>query len=107
MNDIVGFPRLRHNLTFSYPVAALQDMKLVARSRPVLDYLRRVKYVVIGSSVLWCLRTVLFLVSACMDKPLPVGVWVVLRGGCAVTGIATALLYYVVIGESMPLEGTT
>ncbi|CAM9996888.1 unnamed protein product [Ectocarpus sp. 4 AP-2014] len=76
-------------------------MKLVARSRPVLDYLRRVKYVVIGSSVLWCLRTVLFVISACVGKPLPVLVWVVLRGGTAVTGIATALLYYVVIGSNV------
>lgn len=100
MNDIIEFPPLRHNSTLFYPVAALQDMKLVARSRPVLDYLRRVKYVVIGSSVLWCLRTVLFVISACMDKPLPVLVWVVLRGGTVVTGIATALLYYAVIGES-------
>ncbi|CAM9105859.1 unnamed protein product [Ectocarpus sp. 13 AM-2016] len=77
------------------------DMKLVARSRPVLDYLRRVKHVVIGSSVLWCLRTVFFVISACMDKPLPVLVWAVLRGGTAVTGIATALLYYVVIGSNV------
>ncbi|CAB1116562.1 unnamed protein product [Ectocarpus sp. CCAP 1310/34] len=98
INDTIEVPRLRHKSTLFYPVAALQDMKLVARSRPVLDYLRRVKYVVIGSSVLWCLRTVLFVTSACMDKPLPVLVWAVLRGGTAATGIATALLYYVVIG---------
>lgn len=74
-------------------------MKSVARSSVVLDYLRRVKYVVIGSSILWCQCTGCFAVGAILGRPLPLKIWATLHGGMDLTSAGTGLLYYMVIGE--------
>lgn len=74
-------------------------MKSVARSRAVLDYLRRVKYVVIGSSFLWCQCTVCFSVGAAFDRPLSARAWLFVHGGIALTGVGVGSLYYTVIGK--------
>eukprot|EP00752_Nemacystus_decipiens_P004326 g3951.t1 len=74
-------------------------MKSVARSRAVLDYLKRVKYVVIGSSFLWCQCTVCFSIGAAFDRPLSARAWLVVHGGIVLTSVGAGSLYYVVIGS--------
>lgn len=74
-------------------------MKRVARSGAVLDYIRRVKYVVVGSSLLWCQCTVCFAMAAGLTRPISATTWVILHSGISLTGIGTGLLYYIVIGE--------
>ena len=75
-------------------------MKEVARSQAVLDYVRRVKYVVIGSSLLWCQCTVWFWIGAACDRPLSAKTWLFVHGGIVLTGVGAGSLYYIVIGES-------
>ena len=87
---------LRTNLS---PRAFLQNMKSIASSQAVLHYVRRVKYVVIGSSFLWCQCTVCFSLKAAFDKPLSARTWLILTGGIDLTGIGAGILYFFVIGE--------
>lgn len=74
-------------------------MKHVARSGVVLDYIRRVKYVVIGSSMLWCQCTVCFALTAILDRPLSPATWIVFHSGTDLLSAGTGFLYYSVIGE--------
>ena len=74
-------------------------MKRVARSRAVLDYLRRVKYVVIGSSLLWCQCTVCFSIGAAFQRPLSARAWLFVHSGIVLTGVGAGSLYFLVIGK--------
>ncbi|CAM9911097.1 unnamed protein product, partial [Pylaiella littoralis] len=77
------------------------NMKHVARSGVVLDYIRRVKYVVIGSSMLWCQCTVCFALTAILDRPLSPATWIVFHSGTDLLSAGTGFLYYSVIGSKI------
>jgi len=77
----------------------LQNMKSVAKSQAVLHYVRRVKFVVIGSSFLWCQCTICFSMDAAFDRPVSARTWLFLHCGINLTGIGGGIIYFAVIGE--------
>lgn len=74
-------------------------MECVARSATVLDYLRRVKTVVTGSSIMWFQCTGLFALGAVLERPLSPTVWIIMHAGMDLASAGSGFLYYMVIGE--------